>query len=130
MKQQEFHILGSFEYAAEVQVIKAKLESEGIPVFLLNENTLNSDPLISHAIGGVQIQVYTKDKDRAQEIFDELRTYAVDDSGQPLPCPNCKRPRLEAYYQKEKWIYRLFPFFEPKKYRCTHCQFITRATSN
>ena len=42
-----FFLLASFEYAADVQIIKGKLESEGIPVFLRDENTLNSDPLIT-----------------------------------------------------------------------------------
>ena len=51
--EQEFYTLGAFEYVADVQIIKGKLESEGIKVFLRDENTLNTDPLISSAIGGV-----------------------------------------------------------------------------
>ena len=71
-----FYQLATFEYVADVQIVKGKLESEGIPVFLKDENTLNSDPIISNAIGGVKLQVYSKDKERAVAIYNEIRAYA------------------------------------------------------
>ena len=49
--EEKFYMIGAFEFVADVQIIKGKLEAEGIPVFLRYENTLNSDPLISNAIG-------------------------------------------------------------------------------
>ena len=124
--KQEFYILGSFEYAADVQVIKAKLESEGIPVFLRDENTLNTDPLISSAIGGVKLSVYSRDKERAIEIYNEIRPYAVDDKGEPIICPNCKSKRSEVYYSRKSILHKLFPFLEEKKYKCTNCGMITK----
>ena len=124
--KQEFYTIGAFEYVADVQVIKAKLESEGIPVFLRDENTLNTDPLISSAIGGVKLQVYTADKDRAIEIYDEIRAYAVDKTGKPIICPNCKASKSEVYYSRKGLLYKLFPFLEPKKYLCLNCKMITR----
>ncbi|MBT8204664.1 MAG: DUF2007 domain-containing protein, partial [Eudoraea sp.] len=99
--KQEFYILGSFEYAADVQVIKSKLESEGIPVFLRDENILNTDPLISSAIGGVKLSVYSRDKERALEIYNEIRAYAQDEYGQPVMCPNCKARRSEVYFSRK-----------------------------
>lgn len=123
---EKFFMLASFEFAADVQILKGKLESEGIPVFLRDENTLNSDPLISNAIGGVKLQVYTKDKDRALKIYNEVRAYAIDDAGKPIVCPNCKAQKSEAYYERKTIFYKLFPFFEDKKYKCLHCGFITK----
>ncbi len=124
--KQEFFILGAFEYAADVQVIKSKLESEGIPVFLRDENILNTDPLISSAIGGVKLSVYSRDKDRALEIYNEIRAYALDESGQPITCPNCKARRSEVYFSRKSLLHKLFPFLEEKKYRCTKCGMITK----
>ncbi len=124
--KQEFYTIGAFEYVADVQVIKAKLESEGIPVFLRDENTLNTDPLISSAIGGVKLQVYTTDRDRAIEIYDNIRSYALDSNGIAVVCPNCKAARSEVYYSRKGLLYKLFPFLEPKKYRCLNCQMITK----
>lgn len=122
----KFFTIAAFEYPADVQIVKGKLESEGIPVFLKDENTLNSDPIISDAIGGVKLQVYTKDKERAMQIYDEIRAYAVDDYGQPIVCPNCKAQRSEAYYGRKGLFYKLFPFFEKRKYKCLNCGIITK----
>ena len=124
--KQEFYTIAAFEYVADVQIIKGKLESEGIPVFLRDENTLNSDPIISNAIGGVKLQVYTKDKERAIAIYDEIRSYAVDAEGNPIVCPNCKAEKSEVYYDRKGVFYKLFPFFEARKYKCTNCDMITR----
>jgi len=123
---EEFYTLGAFSYPADVQIIKGKLESEGIAVFLKDENTLNSDPLISDAIGGVKLQVYEKDKERAISIYDEIRSYALDDEGNPIICPNCKAQKSEAYYSRKSIFHKLFPFFEKRKYRCTRCNIITQ----
>ena len=122
----EFYTLGAFEYVADVQIIKTKLESEGIPVFLRDENTLNTDPLISTAIGGVKLQVYTTDKDKAISIYNDIRPYATDKHGNPIVCPNCKASRSEVYFRRKGLIHKLFPFLEHKKYRCLSCQMITR----
>lgn len=127
--KQEFFTIGSFEYVADVQIIRAKLESEGIPVFLRDEYTLNTDPLISSAIGGVKLQVYSRDRDRALAIYNEVRSYAQDDAGNPIICPNCKAARSEVYYSRKKLLHKLFPFLEPKKYKCLNCEMITKPES-
>jgi len=124
-KVQEFTTIAVFEYAADVQVIKGKLESEGIPVFLRDENTLNTDPMASYAIGGVKLQVYTSDRDRAIAIYDSIRAYAQDNEGNPIKCPNCKAARSEVYFSRKGILYKLFPFLEQKKYRCLECGMIT-----
>ncbi len=123
---QEFYTLGAFEYVADVQIIKGRLEAEGIQVFLRDENTLNSDPLISNAIGGVKLLVYASDKEEALEIYNEIRSYAVDQFGMPIICPNCKAAKSETYFKRNTLFYKLFPFFEKKKYKCLKCGFITQ----
>ncbi|GMN09756.1 hypothetical protein MTsPCn9_17990 [Croceitalea sp. MTPC9] len=118
--------LGSFEFLADVQIIKGRLESEGITVTLKDENTIGVEPFASNAIGGIKLQVFSVDKERAQEIFNEVRNYAVDDKGNLIQCPNCKERKSEVHYLRNTLFYKLFPFFEPKKYRCTNCEFITK----
>ena len=124
--KQEFYILGSFEYAADAQVIKSKLESEGIPVFLRDENILNTYTMIGSATGGVRISVYSRDKERAQKIYNEIKPYALDDNGEPIVCPNCKAKRSEVYYSRKSLLHKLFPFLEERKYQCTNCGMITK----
>lgn len=125
--ESKFYHLASFEYVADVQIVKGKLESEGIPVFLRDENTLNSDPLISNAIGGVKLLVYASDKDTAINIYNEIRAYAQDDFGKPIVCPNCKAQKSEPYYNRKGIFYKLFPFFEKRKYKCLNCGIITNS---
>ena len=55
--------LGSFEFLADVQIIKGRLESEGINVTLKDENTIGVEPFASNAIGGIKLQVHTSDKE-------------------------------------------------------------------
>lgn len=119
--------LGSFEFLADVQIIKGRLESEGIKVTLKDENTVGVEPFASNAIGGIKLQVYNADKEKAQSIYNELRKYAVNSKGDLIKCPNCKEQKSEVFYKRDTLIYKLFPFFEPKKYRCTNCEFITNA---
>ena len=123
----DLETIGSFEFLADVQIIKGKLESEGIHVTLKDANTVGVEPYASNAIGGIKLQVYTADKEKAQIIYNEVRKYAVDANGDLVTCPNCKEQKSEVYYKRDTLLYKLFPFFEPKKYRCTNCEFITRA---
>ncbi len=123
----EWVTLGSFEFLADVQIIKGKLESEGIQVSLKDENTVGVEPFASNAIGGIKLQVLKHDEEVARIIYDEIRNYAVDDEGNLISCPNCKKQKSEVYYARNTLMYKLFPFFEPKKYRCLNCEFIRRA---
>lgn len=127
MKEDTFCTIASFDYPADVQILKGKLESENIPVFLKDENTLNSDPLISYAIGGVKLQVYTKHRKRALAIYNEIRAYAVDNNRNPIVCPNCKAKKSEVYYSRKGIFLKLFPFFESRKYKCLQCGMITKS---
>tara|TARA_R110000796_G_scaffold250788_3_gene380607 strand:+ start:10538 stop:10918 length:381 start_codon:yes stop_codon:yes gene_type:complete len=118
--------IATFEYVADLQILRAKLASEGIPVFLKDENTLNSDPMISYAIGGAKLQVFTEDVEKALLIYDTIRDYAIGDNGLPITCPNCKAQKSESYYDRKNIFYKLFPFFEKRKYKCLNCSMITK----
>ncbi len=61
--------LTTFEYPHESYIIKSKLESEGIYVFLKDELTIQADNFVSNAIGGVKLQVRENDVDKATEIL-------------------------------------------------------------
>ena len=122
----KYHVLGAFDYLADAELLKTKLESEGIHVFLKDANILQADPFIASAIGGVKVMVYQQDRERAEEIYNSVRRYAVDKSGNPVVCPNCKATRSERYSDRSNFWYRLFPFLEPMKYRCLNCEMIRR----
>ncbi|MDM9631317.1 DUF2007 domain-containing protein [Robiginitalea aurantiaca] len=124
--KKSYYTLGAFDYVADAELLKAKLESEGIHVFLKDANILQADPFIAAAIGGVKVMVYQEDREKAKEIYDSVRRYAIDKNGEPVVCPNCKASRSERYLDRSRLLYRLFPFLEPPKYRCLSCEMITR----
>ncbi len=124
--ESEFTTIASFEFLADAQIVKAKLESEGIPAFLKDENILTVG-FIRDATGGVKVQVKTKDRTEATIIYDAIRPYALDDEGNPVICPNCKATRSERYLSRKGLWHRLFPFLEKKRYKCLNCEMITTA---
>lgn len=120
-----YTILTTFPYSTEAQITKSKLEDEGISVMLLDEKTVDSDPLISQAIGGVKLLVSNNDFEKALVIFNEIRPYEVDANGNPIQCPSCKSNRiLIAPLERKNLFLMLFPFFEKTKHICNDCKTI------
>lgn len=122
----KFVTIAAFEYVADLEILKLKLESEGIQVFVKDGNIVNSDPLISNAVGGAKIQVFKEDEERAREFYNSIRSYAVGKDGLPITCPNCKAQKSESYYERKSLFYKLFPFFEARKFKCLNCNIITK----
>lgn len=71
------------QYPHEAHMIKSKLESEGIMVFLKDELTVQSHNFISNAIGGVKIQIRSKDFLLAQSIFQDIGLQGSHEEDQP-----------------------------------------------
>lgn len=117
-----YTILTTFPYSSEAQITKSKLESEGLNVMLLDEKTIDSDPLISQAIGGVKLLVHNDHIAQAVKIFNNIRPYEKDKNGEDIVCTNCKSTKiLIAELTRKNIFYMLFPFFEKTRYRCNVC---------
>ncbi|AZJ33283.1 Putative signal transducing protein [Tenacibaculum mesophilum] len=123
--QDNYTILAVFEYSTEAQVVKAKLDSEGIRTMLMDEKTIDSDPLISQVIGGVKLLVHNNDLKKAATVYNEIRTYVKDEEGNDIHCPKCNSTKiLVADLQRKNIFFMLFPFFESKKFICNDCKTI------
>jgi hypothetical protein len=55
----------------EAQVLQSYLEGSGIKCFLPDEMTLQTDWLLSNAIGGVRLQVAEEDAERAKSLLQD-----------------------------------------------------------
>jgi hypothetical protein len=120
-----FTVLDIFEYSTEAQVAKTKLEAEGLQMMLMDEKTVDSDPLISQAIGGVKLLVHNDDLKDAKRIYSRIRSYAKDENDELFECPNCSSHKvLIAALQRKNLFYMLFPFFEKTRKQCTVCNTI------
>ena len=120
-----YTILDVFEYSTEAHFVKSKLDSEEIQTMLMDEKTIDSDPLISQAIGGVKLLVHQNDFEKAVSIYNQIREYQKDKNGNILQCISCNAPQLLiAPAQRKNIFYMLFPFFEKRKYICNNCKTI------
>ena len=125
--------IANYQYSSEAYLFKGKLESEGVEVFLQNENTINTDPLLSYALGGVKIFVNSEDVLKARHILDSIPEFSVDDKGELLSCPNCgsQKVNMATTIKDVKsfmaFIYGLLtlsmPLFSKQKYKCESCNF-------
>ena len=120
-----YTVLAVFEYSTEAQITKTKLESEGVRTNLADEKTIDTDPLLSQAIGGVKLLVHNDDFKKAVVIYNDIRAYRKDENGKDLNCVNCNSTRiLMAPPNRKKFLYMLFPFFEKSKNICNVCKTI------
>ena len=118
-----YTILASFKFSTEAHVVKSKLDSEGIKTLLMDEKTIDTDPLISNAIGGVKLLVFNDDLEKAVKIYNEIRVYQKDENGNDLHCTSCKSTHiLIAPLKRNNFFFMLFPFFESRKYICNACK--------
>jgi hypothetical protein len=126
-----FTRVGTFQYSSEANIIKGKLEAEGIEVFMADGITIDVDPLVSNAIGGVKLFVKTEDAEKAKLVLTEIGRYSIDNEGKPVVCPKCSGTQVEVMSSVKEagplmsfiisLLIGLFPFFVKYKYRCNNC---------
>ncbi len=128
-----FKTVAKFQYSSEAQIIKGRLEAEGIKVFLSDNLTIDTDPLVSNAIGGVKLKVLNQDAIKAQHILDGIAKYSLDNEGLPLHCPNCHSTQVQLYSTIKDFksffsfvagfLSGTLPFYAKDKYRCENCNY-------
>lgn len=74
----DFVTVARFSSSFNANVIKFRLEHEGIPCFLRDEHSITVKPFWDIALGGIRLQVLEKDVEAAHEI---LKDAAYIDSG-------------------------------------------------
>lgn len=109
-------VIRTVDHPTEADLIKARLEAAGIPVFLKNYETINANWLYANALGGIQVVVREEDAPRARQILDEepemvasveeLPTAPGEDvvEAEVVICPRCG----STHVHYEKYNYRLF----------------------
>ncbi len=63
--------VATFHLPQDAYIIRGRIESEGIFCYLKDELTVQSDNIISNAIGGVKLQVHESDVNRVLPILEE-----------------------------------------------------------
>ncbi len=83
--------IATFPDALKAQIMRGRLEAEGIPAFIADEHTITNQPYLYMAYGGVRLQVAEQDQSRAQAVINTREPLPVDSTPELLPdqCPNC-----------------------------------------
>ena len=127
-----FVTVAKFTYSSEAQIFKGKLESEGIPVFMTDNLTIDIDPLVSNALGGVRLKVRAEDEDRAREILGSVAQFSLDEKGEEIHCPNCNSTKIHYFSNVNSFkslvafivgfLFGTLPFYTRYSYTCEACK--------
>ncbi len=133
MEESTFQKIATFQYSSEAIIFKGKLESEGIEVFMRDNNTVDSNPLYSNAVGGVKLFVQNNDFEKAIDIFSNISQYSLDDNEKLRKCPKCGAEQIDmvtSIQDLKSFLVFLFsvflvaiPFYSKHKYKCDNCKF-------
>jgi len=127
-----FRTIATFQYSSEAQIINGRLLAEGIEAFLADAITIDTDPLVSNAIGGVKLKVPTIDVVKAKEILKSISCYSLNDEGNPIICPNCASTQTHLFTTISDFkslsafligfFFGTLPFYTKYQYRCNNCK--------
>lgn len=149
MEDKTFITVLTLPYPYKIAVIRGRLEAEGIRCLVKDGMTVGANPFYSNAIGGVKLQVWSEDLNRAIEIlketgyikeekpqsFNEPSNIGTHSGNQQtvskkaeIVCPFCGSKEV-ARVKKPGWLFLLTsllfmfptPFLE-KKYYCSDCR--------
>ena len=90
----ELVTVARYQNLPEAWIAKGKLESEGIPCFLIDDNMVRMDWFYANALGGIKIQVAAEYASTAADLLQEVMPEELPSSAdtpyvQPR-CPRCK----------------------------------------
>ena len=109
------------------------MESEGIEVYISDNNIVDSNPLYSNAVGGIKLFVKEEDLEKAQLILSEVSKYSIDENNLLIKCPKCNAEQVDmvtSIKDIKSFLAFLFsvlivimPFYSKYKYKCQSCKF-------
>ncbi len=133
----ELVVLTRFNEPWPAEILRARLEVDGIDASLADQNLVSSNWFLSTAVGGVRVMVPADQRARAQSIMAAIQhgDYALtgaDDASAvdaKICCPRCGSERVSSNEQRKRrawWTLFLLsiplPFSRNDK-RCDDCGF-------
>jgi hypothetical protein len=111
-----------FFHPTDAHIAAGKLESEGIPVFLLGINHASANWLLSNALGGIRLQVPASQVEAARQLLAQIAE--PSDAGE-IECPECGGSDTTAMSNSRKIAFlavHLFSIPLPWHTNRRHCQ--------
>ncbi|MBC7555563.1 MAG: DUF2007 domain-containing protein [Chryseobacterium sp.] len=125
-----------YQNSIEANRDKQILADNGVISFIANEQTIQSDWLLSNALGGIQLQVFDNDKEKATEILKDFLEnehveleveHTISDPEFDLVCPKCGSNHLYRNDNPSKLFGFAMPFLNfgsktnTETYNCYYC---------
>jgi hypothetical protein len=133
MEETTFRKIGAFQYSSEASIFKGKLESEGIRVFVRDNNTVDANPMYSNAIGGIKLFVKNEDFAKAATVLSEISAYSLNENDELIKCPKCGAEKIEMVTSIKDlktlfaFIFSMFfvlmPIYSKHRCKCDTCNF-------
>ena len=131
--EEKYILVGRYQYTSEALIYKGKLESEGVDVFIRDNNTVDANPLYSNAIGGVKLFVNREDEKKTYSILSQISEFSLDENNQLMKCPKCGAEEIDMITSVKdikslilfvfSMLLVLLPFYSKHKYKCRMCNF-------
>jgi len=116
-------------------IVRTRLEANGIPCFIADENMVGANPIFNQAVGGVKLKIFERDLEKCREILasegdlherdhfeidNETHTYVV--------CPFCGSTNVGNITEDDgnefmsSFMNLVNPFYSQKNWHCFNCQ--------
>lgn len=118
-----------YETALEANRDKQILAENDIQSFIANEQTIQSDWLLSQALGGIQLQVFQNDFENAEEILTDYHEnnkfsleveHTVENPKFEFVCPKCGSNHI--YKDDSSTSFFGISLLSSDKYVCYYCE--------
>ncbi|HZG99985.1 MAG TPA: DUF2007 domain-containing protein, partial [Flavisolibacter sp.] len=87
----DFVLLQTYTNYIDAHIARGQLEEAGITCWLRDENTVTTNPIWSHAIGGIKLMVVKDELEEAKAFLENIRS---ERTGQYI-CSNCGSGNVE-----------------------------------
>jgi hypothetical protein len=68
-----FITIAVFDYIHEIEILKHRLDQEGLQYFFENEIMSSFAPMYSTALGGIKLKIHPNDIETVKSILHEMR---------------------------------------------------------
>jgi len=117
-----------YETALQANRDKQILAESGINSFIANEQLIQSDWLLSQAVGGIQLQVFEEDLERAHQVLLDYKEneaspleveHTIKDPAFDFVCPKCGSNHI--YHDDSATSFFGISILTSHKFVCYYC---------
>lgn len=118
----------TFDNYFTANIYLTRLQADGIPCWLYDENTVTIDPILTNAIGGIKLVVKKEDEVKAVK---RLRAYHISYM-LSATCPHCGSNSFTQVTKKKAgnyltailtWLFSSYAIAPEQVYQCGNCGF-------